>query len=97
MIDQRKKLAFASDVVVQMIEGEALILKLHDEQVFSLNETGARIAQLIAEGRSVDGIVEALRSEYDIPRDELHREVIAIVESLLAKRLIVPESPENEA
>ena len=50
MADHWQKLSFAPDVVVQVINGEALILKLQEEEVFSLNETGARVAQLIDEG-----------------------------------------------
>src|SRR4026207_318252 len=49
-----RKVSFAPDVIVQTIDGEALILKLHDEEVFSLNATGARIAQLIADGQRLD-------------------------------------------
>ena len=54
MADLWQQLSFAPDVVVQVINGEALILKLHDEEVFSLNETGARVAQLIEQRCSLD-------------------------------------------
>ena len=42
MTDYTQTLSFAPDVVVQNIQGEALILKLQDEEVFALNTTGAR-------------------------------------------------------
>jgi len=80
---------FAPDVVLQVIDGEALLLKLQDEVVFSLNETGARIAQLIAGGRSVEATVDALTIEYGQIREEVERDVIALVQALLARGLVV--------
>ena len=42
-----RRVAFARDVVIQVIGGDALVLNLRDETVFSLNPTGARIAELL--------------------------------------------------
>ena len=41
MVEHPQKLSFAPDVVVQVINGEALILQLQAEEVFSLNKTQA--------------------------------------------------------
>lgn len=97
MTDHWQKLAFAPDVVVQVINGEALILKLQEEEVFSLNETGARIAQLIGEGRSVDAVVDTLTAEYETSRADIEREVIDLVQALVSKGLVVRrKSSEDE-
>ena len=89
MADHQQRFAFAADVILQVIDREALILKLDDEVAFSLNETGARIGQLIAEGHGIDELVDILASEYATPRSELEREVTSLVETLLEKGLLV--------
>ena len=94
MTDHPQNLSFAPDVVVQVINGEALILKLLEEEVFSLNETGARVAQLIGEGRSLDAVIDALTDEYPIAREDIEREVNDLVQALVSKGLVVRrESP----
>jgi len=89
MADHPPNLSFAPDVVVQVINGEALILKLHEEEVFSLNETGARVAQLIGEGRSLEAVIDALTDEYATAREEIERAVNDLVEALVSKGLLV--------
>jgi coenzyme PQQ synthesis protein D (PqqD) len=88
MSESIDRLTFASDVIFQVIEGEALLLKLHQEVVFSLNETGTRIAQLIAEGRSLPHIIEAIGREYDKRQDEVAPAVTALVAALIDKGLV---------
>jgi hypothetical protein len=84
-----RRLYFASDVVLQIIDGEALVLKLQDETVFSLNDTGARIAQLIDRGHSLDEIAQVLSHEYGAPRVEVESEVRHLVQALRSKGLVV--------
>jgi hypothetical protein len=89
MTDHWQKFSFAPDVVVQVINGEALILKLQAEEVFSLNDTGARVAQLIDDGCAVDAMVDTLAREYAIERGEIEREVNGLLQVLLSKGLVV--------
>ena len=89
MADRWQQLSFAPDVVVQVINGEALILKLHDEEVFSLNETGARIAQLIEQRRSLDELIDTLTDEYETASEQIAREVNDLVQALVSKGLVI--------
>jgi uncharacterized protein YlzI (FlbEa/FlbD family) len=89
MADPWQQLSFAPDVVVQVINGEALILKLHEEEVFSLNETGARVAQLIEQRRSLDEVIDTLTDEYETAREQIEREVNQLVQALVSKGLVV--------
>lgn len=91
MADYRQKFSFAPDVVVQTIDGEALVLKLQDEEVFSLNATAARIAQLIAAGQPLDALIDILCNEYGMSRSDVEREVRGLVQALLSKGLVVAD------
>jgi hypothetical protein len=86
-----RRFVFAPDVVLQMIDGEALVLKLHEERVFSLNQTGARIAQLISRGHALSQIIEVLDQEYGVGGSSIGCEVEQLVDQLMAKGLIVTE------
>jgi hypothetical protein len=78
----------APDVVLRVINGEALLLKLNAEDVFALNDTGTRIVQLIAEGRDLDAVLDALYEEYGVERAELRQAVRDLVDALSARGLV---------
>ena len=84
-----RQVAFAKDVVIQVIGGDALVLNLRDETVFSLNPTGARIAQLISTPTRVDAVVDALCLEYGAEREDLARDVDDLVDALVSRGLVV--------
>jgi hypothetical protein len=91
MPDEMKRshrtLAFPADVVLQIIDGDALLLKLNREDVFSLNATGARIAE----------IVETLSGEYGAAPDEIARDVDGLVDALVARGLVVVGEAERSS
>jgi hypothetical protein len=78
----------APDVVLRVINGEALLLKLNAEDVFALNDTGTRIVQLFAEGRDLDAVLEALHEEYGVERTELRQAISELVDALRARGLV---------
>ena len=84
-------LRFAPDVVVRHVGNEALALKLTAEVAYSLNETAARVAVLIAEGLTVNVIVERLAAEYLQPIDLVSGEVQRLIKDFRAKGLIEPD------
>jgi len=87
--------AFAPDVVFRVIDGEALVLKLQGELVFSLNETGARIAELISDNRSPSAIAEQLSREYALETADAAREVDALIRALESRGLVVVTPQES--
>jgi hypothetical protein len=70
------------------LAGEAVILSLTSGQYFGLNEVGARIWKLIQEPKSVEVVFEALLQDYDVTRDQLEREVLALLEKMAINQLI---------
>lgn len=81
--------ALAPDVVLQTIGGEAILLKLTDETVFTLNDTGARVAAEIARGSSVQAIVRSLSEAYGADIGEIDRDVRALLHTLMTRGLVV--------
>ena len=88
-VQRSRRVAFARDVVIQVIGGDALVLNLRDETVFSLNPTGARIAELIGQELSLDAVIDTICHEYGVERHEVAPDVDELVDALLAKGLVV--------
>jgi hypothetical protein len=59
--------------------------------VLAANPIGARIWQLIDEGRTRDEIARSLSFEYGIPADDAARDVDGFVSALAARQLIVEQ------
>lgn len=92
-----RQVRLAPDVVVQVIGGDALVLNLRTETVFSLNATGGRIAELIAAGTGLDAVIDTLSAEYSADRAEVARDVNDLVKTLVARGLLVPVQDEGTA
>jgi hypothetical protein len=93
---RKESVSFAPGVVLQIIDGEALLLKLHEEEVFSLNETGARVAELISSGHSVDALVGILAEEYGVGHAVVARDVDALLDALRARGLLAIPDPGTD-
>ena len=79
---------FTPDVVLQLVDGDGLLVNLEREDVFALNGTGARIAQLLADGLDLDRLIDTLANEFDADRAEVAASAEQLVEELLARGLL---------
>ena len=78
------------DAVLQLGDGEALIVKLNAEDMFALNDTGTQIVQRLADGRAVLAVIEELADAYNVGTDEVARDVHRLVTELVGRGLLVP-------
>lgn len=73
----------AATHVAAAAQGERTVLLDHKGgEYYGLDEVGTRIWQLVGEERSVAGIVDALETEYDAPRETLEADVRRILSEL---------------
>jgi hypothetical protein len=79
----------STDVVHQDLSGEIVLVHLQTNRIYSLNPTGARLWELLVEGRSHDEIKQQLLEEFEVPEGELEREIEALLSSLRAEQLVV--------
>lgn len=79
----------AADVVLQMADAEALLVKLGDENMFALNATGAEIVQAIAEGAQIDALIATFAELYAVAPVDVERDVQALLAELLERGLLV--------
>jgi hypothetical protein len=84
-----RRVALASSVVLQVIDGEALLLDLSREQVFALDAGGARIAELVSGGRTIADVVTTLCAEFGGPPDQIATDVDDLIAVLLERGLLI--------
>lgn len=82
--------------VATHVGDETVILHLKSGTYFGLDPVGARIWQLMGEGKALDAICEAMLNEYDVSREELERDTMNLVEDLLARDLIALPASDRD-
>ena len=88
----------SDDVVAREIEGEIIIVPLAsgigdaDDELFTMNETGKAIWQLLDGKRTLQDVSRELSAEFEFPAGEIERDVLGLVEELLKRRMLVEVS-----
>jgi hypothetical protein len=82
------KPAIPAQVMARQVGNETVILDLASGTYFGLDPVGARVWQLIGQGKSLAEICDALLDEYDVTRETLEHDVIDLAEKLLQKGLV---------
>jgi len=76
------------DVLSQDLNGEVVLLNLKTGVYFGLDPIGSRVWELFAGNGEVARILEVLLSEYDVPRDRLSEDLVALITKLQKHQLV---------
>lgn len=76
------------DVVSRRLGDEVVLVDLRTNRIFALSPTGARLWELLSEGRSRPEIEEQLLREYEVPRETVSAEIDSLVRTLEDERLV---------
>lgn len=77
-----------ADVVAREVGGETMLLDLASGTYFGLDEVGAKVWQTLEDGRSPAQACDAIFAAYEVERDILECDVLALLEQLLESGLI---------
>ena len=83
-----KKVTIPAQVMTRVVGDENVILDLANGTYYGLDPVGARIWQLIGEGRTLEQICEATLAEYDATREDIERDVLTLVQKLAERQLV---------
>lgn len=75
-------------VLFRELEGEAVLLETASGRYYGLDEVGTRIWRLLQEHERVEPVFSELLKEYEVGEEELRRDVLELVQKLLACRLV---------
>ena len=70
------------------LSGDVVILHLKDGMYYELNETGARIWELIQQPCSVGAILDALLVDYDVDTQQCEADLLVLVGDMVGRGLI---------
>ena len=87
-ISDRSVVVAAKDQVSCDLAGEAAILNIKSGVYYGLDPVGARIWNLMREPREVSEIQNTITGEYDVEPEQCARDLMALLEKLLAEGLI---------
>ena len=87
-MDSIGKLTISPNAVTRQVGDEAVILHLGSGTYFGLDAVGARIWQLMGEGKSLDEICDVVLDEYEVSREDLERDITSLIKDLLAQDLV---------
>jgi hypothetical protein len=89
------RFTLSPDVLFQEVGGDLVLLDLASEQYFGLDEVGARIWQLLADGASVGEVLDTLLLEYDVRPARLESDVSTLLEELSGAGLLRPADEDT--
>lgn len=78
------------EVIARQVGEETVMLDLAKGAYFGLDPVGARMWQLLQEGKSLEDVRDAMAEEYEAPREKIERDLLALVDKLVADGLLLP-------
>ena len=72
----------------QKLDEETIVVDPKRREVHLLNETAARIWELLATPRSLDDLAATLGDEYDVGETDLREAIVECVDGLASKGLL---------
>ncbi len=91
----RQHISIPEKVVFKNVGGEIVLLDFDAGVYYGLNEVGSRLWELITDGQTVDQAIEVLLDEYQVTREDLTRDVDAILADLKLNGLVIVELTEE--
>jgi len=77
-------------VIARQVGDETVMLDLANGTYYSLDPVGARMWQLLVEGKTLAAVCDTMVDEYDVSRDDVERDLLILVDNLATHGLIVP-------
>ena len=75
-------------VLISRLQEEAVILNLDSERYFGLDDVGTRFLSVLSNSESIEAAYQSLLEEYDVDREVLREDLIALIENLSQQGII---------
>lgn len=82
------KVSIPPQVMARTVGDETVILDLASGTYFGLDPVGARIWELLGEGKTFAEICDQMLDEYEVTREELERDTLRLAQELAEQGLI---------
>lgn len=82
-------------VLIQEVQGEAVLLDPNDGSYFGLNELGNNVVRCLSDGLTFDATVAKLLTEYDVEEAELRVDIETFIGDLVRCGVAVRDEDES--
>ncbi len=76
-------------VACEIVDSEAVIINLSNGIYYTMDAVGAEVWRMIEEGRTLQGIADALASGYSVSADDALADLEQIAQELLQEELVI--------
>jgi hypothetical protein len=90
------KIVTAKDQISRDLDGEAVILNVKTGVYYGLNDTGARIWQLVQEPINITKVLDVLVAEYDVEYEHCEEELLSLLNEMVKCDLIMVVYEKNK-
>ena len=87
MVTLENRFAVSDDVIFRALGEESVILSLDTGMYFGLDPVGTRIWTLLPD-RNLAQVAEVIHEEFEADLPQIQRDVLELVDQLVAKRLV---------
>jgi len=78
----------SKDIIVQELEGDAILLNIQDGMFFGLNPVARRMWELLSELGQAEKVLKQLLQEYETSEEQLRQDLVDFIEKLRSKGLV---------
>ena len=94
-LDYSSKITIPESVLMQELDGEAVLLHLDSGKYFGLDEVGTRMWQLLKSSASIQVAFEQILAEYEVEPGQLRTDLEDLIAELSEQKLIEVEAAET--
>lgn len=76
------------DVLISNLQEESVILNLDSERYYGLDDVGTRFVSVLNTADSIEAAYEKLIQEYDVDEEVLRKDLLTLVENLVAQGIV---------
>lgn len=87
-IDFNSRVVQSPDTLINIIEGESVLLNLDNESYYGLDEVGTRMWELLTTSDSIQAAYEKLLDEYDVDAGTLRADLAEMITGLVEQGLM---------
>ncbi|WP_165322079.1 PqqD family protein [Rhizorhabdus phycosphaerae] len=91
MITLSSSVQASPDMLTADVEGETVMMDAESGYYYNLDPIGSRIWHALAEPTRVDALCDRLAEDFDAPIEVIRKDVLALLESLVERKLLLVE------
>lgn len=85
---QNSEIAASGNVTARPVKDDLVLVDLNRGEYYSLNDTGRHVWEELTLASDLDDLVERLARHFEGDRESIRRDVEAIIDDLLERRLL---------